>query len=186
VCHTAKIVGIHKKSTDWRVIMLRHIMSIGLAMTACATFIPIKANAATLTVTPVGSILKRTNDSIDFSYLFAPTPGTTATLLALFEFRDADELSSPTGGTFVPGTNVTTVITFTSNFTVLEPVRDGIRDVWVQLIYRDTDDPTTPKILFGSGGDVVPVPEPLTLFGTATALGCGVLFKQKSSKKRVF
>jgi hypothetical protein len=27
------------------------------------------------------------------------------------------------------------------------------------------------------------VPEPLTIFGTATALGCGVLFKRKSSKK---
>jgi len=27
------------------------------------------------------------------------------------------------------------------------------------------------------------VPEPLTVFGTATALGCGVLFKRKSSKK---
>ena len=30
-----------------------------------------------------------------------------------------------------------------------------------------------------------PVPEPLTIFGTATALGCGVLFKRKSSKKIV-
>jgi hypothetical protein len=29
------------------------------------------------------------------------------------------------------------------------------------------------------------VPEPLTIFGTATALGCGVLFKRKSSKKTV-
>jgi hypothetical protein len=29
------------------------------------------------------------------------------------------------------------------------------------------------------------VPEPLTMFGTATALGCGVLFKRKSSKKTV-
>ncbi len=27
------------------------------------------------------------------------------------------------------------------------------------------------------------VPEPLTIFGTATALGCGVLFKRKSSRK---
>jgi hypothetical protein len=36
------------------------------------------------------------------------------------------------------------------------------------------------------GSDFVtstPVPEPLTMFGTATALGCGVLFKRKSSKK---
>jgi hypothetical protein len=28
------------------------------------------------------------------------------------------------------------------------------------------------------------VPEPITMFGTATALGLGVLFKQKSSRKK--
>lgn len=40
-------------------------------------------------------------------------------------------------------------------------------------------------IQWGWSNTVEPVPEPVTIFGTATALGCGVLFKRKSSKKTV-
>jgi hypothetical protein len=41
-------------------------MSVSLAMTACATLIPTKANAATLTVTPVGTLQKNPGESITF------------------------------------------------------------------------------------------------------------------------
>jgi hypothetical protein len=52
--------------------MLRHIISVSLAMTACATLIPTKANAATLTLTPVGSLQRNPGDSIEFILTLNP------------------------------------------------------------------------------------------------------------------
>jgi hypothetical protein len=72
-------------------------------------------------------------------------------------------------------------------FTVLTPVKDGLRDVIATASY-DESGPlgNFPELsITRLGPDVVPVPEPLTIFGTATGLGCGVLFKRKSSKKTV-
>jgi hypothetical protein len=43
-------------------------MSVSLAMTACATFIPTKANAATLTVTPIDTLQKKPGESITFIF----------------------------------------------------------------------------------------------------------------------
>jgi hypothetical protein len=55
----------------------------------------------------------------------------------------------------------------------------------VRAIYRDGESAVSQLTSIAPGVvDVVPVPEPLTIFGTATALGCGALFKRKSSKNK--
>lgn len=53
--------------------MLRHIISVSLAMTACAALMPTKANAANFTLLPVGSLQKRPGDSIEFTLTFDPS-----------------------------------------------------------------------------------------------------------------
>ena len=168
--------------------MLRHIVSVSLAMTACAALMPTKANAATLTVTPVGEITKNPGDSIEFSFVLTPAPSSTVKVNLFASGRDSSELSSSTGGTpFEIGSLITMATTFTSRHTVLTPVKDGISDLNVLLLYDEFGPSGTFTNLQATalGADVVPVPEPLTIFGTATAFGCGVLFKRKSSKKTI-
>lgn len=170
--------------------MLRHIISVGLAMTACVALMPTKAKAATLTIIPSGEIPKNPGDLIEFSFVFTPDPGSVVTFRSAGFSRDPSELSSALGGGFtfpINGliNNETTVLRRT--FTVLTPFKDGIRDLTGAVVYRE---PTSPNeiIISAPGADIVPaeaVPEPLTIFGTAIGLGCGVLFKQKSSKKAV-
>jgi hypothetical protein len=167
--------------------MLRHIISVSLAMTACATLIPTKVNAATLTVTPSGIIPRNPGDSVEFTFTLNPEPtGLNILFLESLQFNfDSSELSF-SGGTTVP-LNTTlsqTEIIASLTFTVTQPVKDGISDLFnAKVNFRQGGLPgeTSPA----SAGDVVPVPEPLTIFGTATAFGCGVLFKRKSSKKTV-
>jgi len=69
-------------------------------------------------------------------------------------------------------------------FDVLTPVKDGISDLFDAKVFYE-ENGLQGETPFASGADVVPVPEPLTIFGTATAFGCGVLFKRKFSKKTV-
>jgi hypothetical protein len=169
--------------------MLRHIISVGLAMTACVALMPTKAKAATLTIIPSGEIQKNPGDLIEFSFVFTPDPGSVVTFRSAGFSRDPNELSPALGGGFtfpINGliNNETTVLRRT--FTVLTPFKDGIRDLTGAVVYRESS--PTEIIISASGADVVPVvavPEPLTIFGTAIGLGCGVLFKQKSSKKAV-
>jgi hypothetical protein len=171
--------------------MLRHIVSVSLAMTACAAFMPIQANAATLKVWPINEIPRSPGDSITFYLTVTPAPSSVVTIRGLLLGRDLSELSASTDGDIsLSGRVVNRERTFSTVHTVLTPVKDGARDLWASLLYDESGPSGTRTNLqaSGSAGDVVPepVPEPLTMFGTALGLGCGVLFKRKSSKKTVF
>jgi len=185
--------------------MLRQIVSLSLAMTACVTFVSTKANAATLTVLPSGEIPKKVNDSIEFIFNFDPgEPASTKYLgTSLFDLLfdyDKDELRLR--GTIEPISGSLrfpyTIARYT--FDVLKPIKDGKPDLFnARISYTEyystaTIYNLTTPITFG--GDVVPVPEPsipvpepstsvpepLTIFGTATALGGVILLKRKSFK----
>jgi hypothetical protein len=167
--------------------MLRHIVSVSLAMTACAAFMPIQANAATLRVAPINEIPRSPGDSITFYLTVTPAPSSVVTIRGLILGRDPSELSSSTDGNLpVPGRQINTETTFSSVHTVLTPVKDGMSDLWASLLYDESGSSGTLTNLqaSGSAGDVVPnpVPEPLTMFGAAVALGYGAIFKRKYSK----
>jgi hypothetical protein len=115
--------------------MLRHIISVSLAIITYAALIPTKVNAATIVLTPPGSIISTTE--VEPS---VPNEPTTE--------------PQPTNPNSFPDDII------------------------------DTPPPPQPSPLepYNPGEGVI-VPEPLTIFGTAIGLGCGVLFKRKSSKK---
>lgn len=181
--------------------MLRQIVSLSLAMTACVTFVSTKANAATLTVLPSGEIPKKVNDSIEFTFTFNPEPASLKYLGAdlfnlLFDY-DKDELRLR--GPVTPISSSLPYITYPYTigsyaFDVLKPIKDGKPDLFnARISYKQYYSTATiideTPITFG--GDVVPVsepstsvPEPLTIFGTATALGGGILLKRKSFKMK--
>ena len=180
--------------------MLRHIIPITLAMTACASLIPVKANAFTLTVSPpFGSeILKKPGDSVNFIVTLDLGSASGESFFVqyfdlLYDYDKKELLfkslkpASETGAT-----NVTTPIA-TITFDVLNPERDGAADVFnARVSYRELrpgkvpgtfETSPTSQTVNASGGDVVPVPEPLTIFGTATAaFGYGAILKRKYSK----
>jgi len=169
--------------------MLRHIISVSLAMTACATLMPTKANAATLTVTPFGEIPRNIGDLVQFTVTLNPSPSNSNSFIfrALRFAYDKNELAFwdilpivKENDEVIDRTIATNIAFFT--YKVSNPVRDGSRDFYVEVDFQEGGAFGT---AYAQGGDVVPVPEPLTIFGTATALGCGVLFKRKSSKKTV-
>jgi hypothetical protein len=185
--------------------MLRHIISVSLAMAACATFIPTKVNAASLTVTPIGTLQKQPNNSITFTFSFNPAPQNG--VLQFFNFSyDNSELS------FVPGQNIVDFITTSpilspretivqlSNtpnivnltFNVLQPRKDGQSDLFQAFATYVNQIPNSNSVvsatLIADGSFDVepvsePVPEPLTMFGTAIGLGYGAILKRKYSKK---
>ena len=169
--------------------MLRHIISVSLAMTACATFIPTKVNAATLSITPSGDIPRSPGESVEFKLFFNPAPFSMVKLLGLSftsdntgEFSESFPVDPFTIDEVVD--KAKTIASF--KFKVDKPVKDGRPDFVATVSYQDLGSGQTFSA-GANGGDVVPepVPEPLTIFGTATAFGCGVLFKRKSSKKTV-
>jgi hypothetical protein len=169
--------------------MLRHIISVSLAMTACATLIPTKANAVTFTLTPVGSLQRNPGDSIEFLLKVNPINPFTGsrdevTIRQISNFyHDFNELSLPLIVDQVLNTRLTattTIARLISN--VRQPVKDGQNDVTVQVNYQLGNSFGTTAVR-PTGGDVQPVPEPLTIFGAATALGYGAIFKRKYSKK---
>jgi hypothetical protein len=169
--------------------MLRHIISVSLAMTACATLISTKANAVSFTLTPVGSLQKNPGDSIEFLLKVNPIGSfgsqdnvTIRTISYLY--HDPNELSRPEIQIFNQFLNTrltatTTIARLFSN--VSQPVKDTQNDVTVRVSYQLNN-------MFGTtgidvkGGDVEPVPEPLTMFGAAAALGYGAILKRKYSK----
>lgn len=179
--------------------MLRYIISVSLAMAACATFIPTKVNAASLTVTPIGTLQKQPNDSITFTFSFNPAPE-NGVLQSLNFSYDNSELSFVPGQSSVDFTTISTTETIvqlanTQNivnliFNVLQPQKDGESDLfdafatYVNQIPNSDAQVRTTLIADGSF-DVEPVPEPLTMLGAATALGYGAILKRKSSKKTV-
>jgi len=167
--------------------MLRHIISVSLAMTAYATLMPAKANAATLTVTPRGEIPQNVGDLVQFTVTLNPSPSTSNSFIfrALRYGFDRTELSSwdvlpivKQGDEVIDRTIATNIAFFT--FKVDNPVKDGYNDFSVDVDFQEGGALGT---AYGSGGDVVPVPEPLTMFGTAAALGYGAILKRKYSKK---
>jgi hypothetical protein len=174
--------------------MLRHIFSLSLAMIGCAVLIPTKVNAATLTVRPSGEIQAKPGDLIDFTFSLVPAKDSVVIPTGWASLSDSSELSPLTEPQYLVSLNAP--ISYDSfrskdiirqRFTVLKPLKDGIGDVWGTLTY-DESGPFgvfTGLSISESGADVVPVPEPVTMFGTAIGLGCGVLFKRKSSKKAV-
>jgi len=172
--------------------MLRHIVLVSLAMISYAALMTTKANAATLTITPVGTLQRNPGDSIEFILAFNPNPlGLNTTIFSIIDYNyDGSELSF-SGLELLP---INTVVTNTTTVARLKfdvinpgPIADGSSDLNAKVIYQEGDfDLETP---FVSGGDVVPVPEqpvpePLTMLGAATALGYGALFKRKYSEKK--
>jgi hypothetical protein len=187
--------------------MLRHIISVSLAslaMTACASLIPVEANAASFSLIlmpnqPLGTnaILRNPGDSLEFTLLLLVDRDISVryikTLLDYSITYDDTELSlvqivNPMGFN-QPFYNDQTVLA-TYIFQVLESVvKDGKSDISATANYQAQRYGFTYPESLSAGNDpyydVQPVPEPLTIFGTATALGCGVFFKRKSSKKAV-
>jgi len=191
--------------------ILRYIFSLSLAMAACATFMPIKVNAATLTVLPAGDeIPLRMGDVVEFIFELTPALNSTVRITGWNHGYDSTELSlvsSVVGYLVSEDTLITTKTPILSHLYRINtlPLKDGIRDAYLGVRY-DEQGPSgnfTGLFVNVDGGDVVwlqpvsdnvdtggvvspqPVPEPLTIFGTAIGLGCGVLFKRKSSKKIV-
>ena|SRR4028119_2021773 len=185
--------------------MLRHIISVSLAslaMTACASLIPVKANAASLILMPnqplgTNTILRNPGDSLEFTlFLLIDREVVVRYVKEVRDYSityDDTELSlvqivNPMGFNqpfYTPQTVLATYI-----FQVLESVvKDGKSDISATASYQAQRYGLTFSESLSAGNDpyydVQPVPEPLTIFGTATALGCGVFFKRKSSKKTV-
>jgi hypothetical protein len=178
------------KNINRSVKMLRHIISVSLAMTACAILIPTKTNAVTLTVRPGGELPRRTGDTIEFIFELNPAPSAPVIFKGFGFVSDANELAIQSGGYTIAENTVinTAIIVATRIFTVRTPVNDepGRGDVNASVSYDQPGPSGTPVRLsvFGSGGDVVPVPEPLTILGAATALGYGAILKRQSFKNK--
>jgi len=147
-----------------RQIVLRQIVLLSLAMTAYDTLLPTKANAATLTFTDPGS------NQIEG---VVPEPSLRS--------RSPDpprppRPSSPPGSGRPPLPPPPPV-------PPLPPLPDPFPDP-LEPLFPPIDPPKLPP---GGGGypdKPVLMPEPVTIFGTATALGWGVLLKRKSSKRK--
>jgi hypothetical protein len=156
-------------------------------MTACATLIPTKVDAATLTITPTVEIQTNPGDLVEFTFVLTPAPSSIVRFKSFDFVYDSSELSLSPTGEFTYQTNglinnTTTVLTRT--FTVITPVKDGISDLIGSILYDESGPlgESTDLIISASGADVI-TPEPLTMFGAAAALGYGVIFKRKYSKK---
>ena len=155
--------------------MLRHIISVSLAMTVCAILISTKASTLTLkasdlilTIQPGGELPRRPGDTIEFIFKF-PAPSAPVIFKHFGFMGDANELAlvRDKGYTIAENTVINTaIIVATRIFTVRTPVKDkgpgpGRSDVIAQVIYEQPGPSGTPVRLVASGasGDVVPVPK---------------------------
>jgi hypothetical protein len=185
--------------------MLRHIALASLAMTAGVAFISTKVNAATLSIrseprSTGGEIAARRGDLIDIIFtLVIDRNSDYVTPTELEVNHDTSELSVHTRLIWLVSKGRS--IDYPSNYIndyridiasiaykVENPVRTRVADVWATLTYDDQL-LNPPEFFTGlsaeaRGPDVVPVPEPLTMFGAAAALGYGVIFKRKYSKNK--
>jgi hypothetical protein len=177
--------------------MLRQILLTSLAITACATFIPTKVNAATLTVFTEDSLEKKQGQSITFKVSFNPMTDEPVEIGQLTFVPDNGELSYDNDGSNIdePGTIIATSTTVANlKFDVLppKPVIDGESDILdVTLIYyiKLGSIKLPVAIVAKPLLDVVPAPEentpePLTMLGAATALGYGAILKRESLKNK--
>jgi hypothetical protein len=146
--------------------MLRHIISLILAMTACAILISAKRSAVILTIQPGGELPRRPGDTIEFIFKF-PAPSAPVIFKSFDFMGDAYELAlvRDKGYTIAKNTVINTaIIVATRIFTVRTPVKDkgaGRSDVIAQVVYEQPGPSGTPVKLVASGGsgDVVPVPK---------------------------
>jgi len=180
--------------------MLRHIISLSLAMTACASLIPTKANAVTLTLEPYAGLQRNPGEIVDFVIKVNPSGFGRVDEV---EIRDISYDYDRTELSLVPGrphemiefgrpfsvSSVARVIAY-FYFKVDRPVKDRQRDIWATVRYRENRGSViSHNLTGGSSLDVQPVtepvPEPLTILGAATAIGYGAILKRKSSKKTV-
>jgi len=179
--------------------MLRHITSVSLAMAACASLIPTKANAIDFTLTPLGSLQRNPGDKISFIIALDPENEGGVEILRVYQ----PSVFNPGIGTYdsnelffervQPLINFSNPVTTPRDiaalvFEVIKPIKDGQPDVSARVDYRRGNVFSSILIADNSSNsslDVQPVPEPLTIFGTAAGLGCGALFKRKFSKKTV-
>jgi hypothetical protein len=183
--------------------MLRHIALVSLAMTACVAFMPTKVDAATLSIRAssraIGDdIAASPGDLIDIIFSLKLDRNSEYVIPTnLVSYYDSGEVYEFTPLRWLVSQNrpipfdeaIGNIDIATLQLRVEEPFKDTLPDVWGTLTYDDSNrivDRIIPGLeAYGVGPDVVPVPEPLTMFGTAIGLGCGVLFKRKSSKKTV-
>jgi hypothetical protein len=167
-------------------------------MTACATFIPTKVNAATLTIesSPGGGgslrqIPAKPGDIIDFIFYLRPEPGNRSISVLGWEgkpFFDTSELEQVTPLQWQIPLNSPLNLQVRRDIATWKlkaktPVKDTIPDVSAVMNYQElTVFRWQPGQSLAFGSDVVPVPEPLTMFGAAAALGYGAILKHKYSK----
>ena len=169
------------------------LASGGLFITA---LIPIEANAARLTFSPVNEVEKKPGDTITFKVMLDPMEGNADRDDLRFERLsydyDGGELSLNNEKWLVELNeligNTRTLIEIT--FDVIKPVKGGKSDLSDVIAYYNVPDKTGKNGERKSGEvsadetvDVVPVPEPTTIFGSAIFLGVGGWLKRKKSSK---
>jgi hypothetical protein len=176
-------------------------------MTACATLIPTKVNAASLSIRSIpraigGEIAAQPGDLIDIIFSLRLDSGSDYVIpRSLVTERDPNELSVFTDLQWL--VSVDRPIDYDATrpqvdiarrrYRVENPVRDRRSDVFGTLTYDDFN-LNLGELIPGlqaeaSGPDVVPgesVPEPLTMLGAAAALGYGAILKRKYSKNTEF
>ncbi len=184
--------------------MLRQIVLASLAMTTCATLIPIKADAAFLTFTRRGPVLAKEKDLITLRVSLDPEinpekPENSLLQLTSFKYDyDRFELKlvseeilyaeppKKQGISLIDRTREIAVIIFEARKDLVADLGNPYGDFYdLEAGYEVviTKVPGIAKVKEDTV-DIVPIPEPLTIFGTATAFICGTLFKRKSFKNK--
>jgi hypothetical protein len=177
--------------------MLRHIISVSLAMAACVSLIPTKANAINFTLTPLGSLQRNRGDKITFIIGLDPQNQGGVEIQRVY----SPSVFNPGNGTYdsselffervQPLINFSNPVTIPRDiaallFEVINPRKDGQPDVSARVDYKIGNVFGSAFISDNSSNsslDVQPVPEPLTMLGAAAALGYGAILKRKYSKK---
>jgi hypothetical protein len=159
--------------------MLRHIISVSLAMAACASLIPTKANAISLTLTPLGSLQRNPGDTISFILGLDPQGEGGLSGVRILEVYqpslavfspgpanfDSRELSSPKVQPFFDFSSQPVTVPrdiAALIFTVTNPIKDGKSDVITTRISYWSGNVETPQVYTydssNFGLDVQPVP----------------------------
>jgi len=173
--------------------MLRHAVLVSLAVTVCASLIPTKVNAATLSIFPTlhpgGEIALRPGDIIDFKFSARGEQNSLSVVYNNLRANfDSSELEEVTPLRWLVSRGISLQPTYreiaTWRLKVKTPLRDLRPDVWATLFYDEETQfgPTPGRSIDAIGADVVPVPEPLTMLGAAAALGYGAILKRKYAK----
>jgi hypothetical protein len=185
--------------------MLRHIMSVGLAMTVCTALIPTKVYAATLSIgSGLGGLIRsqiqaKPGDIIDLTFYLQAEPGNQFVKVQGWEgnpFFDTSELEQVTPLQWKIPLDFSLDLKASRNIATWKLkaktsiVKDTIPDISAVIKYEELtafgfESGKSPA----SGPDVVPqepVPEPLTMLGAAAALGYGAILKRKYSKNTEF